>query len=34
MTSTWHDKSNRFHLKMESDEETGAAIVALLLIKK
>ena len=25
------NKSNRFHLKMESDEETVAAITALLL---
>ena len=28
------NKSNRFHLKMESDEETAAAIVALLLVKR
>ena len=28
------NKSNRFHLKMESDEETAAAIVALLFVKK
>ena len=27
------NKSNRFHLKMESNEETAAAIVALLLMK-
>ena len=28
------NKSNGFYLKMESDEETAAAIVALLLVKK
>ena len=28
------DKSNWFHLKMKNDEETAAAIVALLLVKK
>ena len=28
------NRSNRFHLKMESDKETAAAIVALLLVKK
>ena len=28
------NKANRFHLKMESDEETVAAIVSLLLVKK
>ena len=28
------NKSNRFHLKMESNEETAAAIVALLLVKR
>ena len=28
------NKSNRFYLKMESDEETPTAIVALLLAKK
>ena len=27
-------KSNRFHLKMESDEEIAAAMVPLLLVKK
>ena len=26
--------SNKFHLKMKSNEETAAAIVALLLVKK
>ena len=30
----YSNKSNRFHLKTESDEETAATIVALLLIKK
>ena len=30
----WSNKSNRFHLKMESDEETTAVIVALLLVQK
>ena len=29
----YSNKSNRFQLKMESDEETAAAIVALLLAK-
>ena len=28
------NKSNRFHLKMESDEETATAIFVLLLVKK
>ena len=28
------NKSNRFHLKMESNEETAAAIVALLFVKR
>ena len=28
------NKSNRFHLKMESNEETNAAIVSLLLVKR
>ena len=28
------NKSNRFHLKMESSEETAAAIVASLLVKR
>ena len=28
------NKSNRFHLKMESNEETAAAIVTLLLVKR
>ena len=28
------NKSNRFHLKMESNEETAAAIVALLFMKR
>ena len=28
------DKSNRFHLKIESNEETAAATVALLLKKR
>ena len=28
------NKFNRFHLKMESDEETATAIVALVLVKK
>ena len=28
------NKANRFHLKMESDEETATAIVALLLVKR
>ena len=28
------NKSNRVRLKMESDEETAGAIVALLLVKK
>ena len=27
-------KFKKFHLKMESDEETATAIVALLLVKK
>ena len=27
-------KSNRFHLKMESNEETATAMVALLLVKR
>ena len=27
-------KSNRFHLKMGNDEETVAAIAALVLLKK
>ena len=30
----WSNKSNRFHLKMESNEEAAAAIVALLLVKR
>ena len=28
------NKSNRFHLKMESNEEAAAAIVTLLLVKR
>ena len=28
------NKSNRFHFKMESNEETAAAIVFLLLVKR
>ena len=28
------DKSNRFHLKTESNEATAAATVALLLVKR
>ena len=28
------NKSNRFYLKMESNEETAAAVVALILAKK
>ena len=28
------NKSNRFHLKMESNEETAAAIVVSLLVKR
>ena len=30
----WSNKSNRFHLKMESNEETAAAIVVSLLVKR
>ena len=30
----YSNKSNKFHLKMESYEETATAIVALLLNKK
>ena len=30
----WSNKFNRFHLKMESNEETAAAIVTLLLVKR
>ena len=30
----WSNKFNRFHLKMESNEETAAAIVVSLLVKR